>query len=179
MGALVLFALLFTPSGEVKSIAAIVRDETGYLQVVVPKAEAAPETWGAAERATQETSLRVRGRIREDKRAPGGYELDVTDVQVIQKVPEGDPYPISLKEHGVDFLMEHRHLWVRSKTWDPEGLVSTIPALCSQLFGVLAGSTTLTGGPATGLAFAPFIVALAFLFSLFPPVSVMALVLTG
>ena len=52
--------------------------------------------------------------MRADKRAPGGYELDVTDAQVVQKVKEDDPYPISLKEHGVDFLMEHRHLWLRS-----------------------------------------------------------------
>ena len=52
--------------------------------------------------------------MRADKRAPGGYELDVTDVQVVQRVTEDDPYPISLKEHGVDFLMEHRHLWLRS-----------------------------------------------------------------
>src|SRR5207247_1986374 len=47
-------------------------------------------------------------------RAPGGYELDVSNVQIIQRVPDNDPYPISLKEHGVDFLMEHRHLWVRT-----------------------------------------------------------------
>ena len=52
--------------------------------------------------------------MRADKRAPGGYELDVEDIQVVQRVPESDPYPITLKEHGVDFLMEHRHLWVRS-----------------------------------------------------------------
>jgi len=56
----------------------------------------------------------VTGKVRADKRAPGGYELDVSDVQVVQKVPENDPFPISLKEHGVDFLMEHRHLWMRT-----------------------------------------------------------------
>src|SRR5262249_16500122 len=52
---------------------------------------------------------------RADKRAPGGYELDVQNVQVLQRVPETDPYPITPKEHGTDFLMEHRHLWVRSQ----------------------------------------------------------------
>ena len=54
------------------------------------------------------------GRVRADKRAPGGFELDVENIEVVQRVPESDPYPITLKEHGVDFLMEHRHLWVRS-----------------------------------------------------------------
>ncbi len=63
---------------------------------------------------TQESSVIVTGKVRADKRAPGGYELDVEDMQVVQRVPESDPYPITLKEHGVDFLMEHRHLWVRS-----------------------------------------------------------------
>ena len=63
---------------------------------------------------TQESSVIVTGKVRADKRAPGGYELDVTDAQVLQRVNPDDPYPISPKEHGVDFLMEHRHLWVRS-----------------------------------------------------------------
>ena len=63
---------------------------------------------------TQESALVVTGKVRADQRAPGGYELDVSDVRVVQKVPEDDPYPISLKEHGVDFLMENRHLWVRT-----------------------------------------------------------------
>ncbi len=56
----------------------------------------------------------VTGKVRADKRAPGGYELDVTDAQVVQRVNPDDPYPITPKEHGVDFLMEHRHLWLRS-----------------------------------------------------------------
>lgn len=64
---------------------------------------------------TQESSLIVEGKVRADKRAPGGYELDVANVQVLQRVPESDPYPITPKEHGTDFLMEHRHLWVRSQ----------------------------------------------------------------
>ena len=56
----------------------------------------------------------VTGKVRADKRAPGGYELDVEDIEVVQRVPESDPYPITLKEHGVDFLQERRHLWVRT-----------------------------------------------------------------
>src|SRR5207244_86982 len=61
-----------------------------------------------------ESSVIVEGKVRADKRAPGGYELDISNVQVVQRVPESDPYPITPKEHGVDFLMEHRHLWLRS-----------------------------------------------------------------
>ena len=56
----------------------------------------------------------VTGKVRADKRAPGGFELDVSDAQVVQRVNPDDPYPITPKEHGVDFLMEHRHLWLRS-----------------------------------------------------------------
>src|SRR5213076_2250277 len=63
---------------------------------------------------TQESSVIVEGKVRADKRAPSGYELDVANVQVLQRVPDNDPFPISLKEHGIEFLMEHRHLWVRS-----------------------------------------------------------------
>ena len=91
----------------------ILRDGTGLLQGVVAK-NAAPEAFEKLKGLTQESSLSVRGKVRADKRAPGGYELDVTSADIIQKVPEAEPYPISLKEHGTDFLMEHRHLWVRT-----------------------------------------------------------------
>src|SRR6201984_3402341 len=90
------------------------RDGSGIIQGVVPKNAVTPEVFDAIKTLTQESSVIVEGKVRADKRAPGGYELDVSNVQVIQRVPENDPYPISLKEHGVDFLMEHRHLWVRS-----------------------------------------------------------------
>ena len=80
----------------------------------MPKSAVAPEVFDAIKGLTQESSVIVEGKVRADKRAPGGYELDVSGVQVLQRVSENDPYPISLKEHGVDFLMEHRHLWVRS-----------------------------------------------------------------
>src|SRR5512146_1403214 len=90
------------------------RDGSGIIQGVVAKNQVAPEVFEALKGLTQESSVIVRGKVRADKRAPGGYELDVSEVQVVQKVPENDPYPISLKEHGVDFLMEHRHLWLRT-----------------------------------------------------------------
>ena len=73
-----------------------------------------PEVFEKLKGLTQESSVIVTGKVRADKRAPGGYELDVEDVQVVQRVPESDPYPITLKDHGVDFLQERRHLWVRS-----------------------------------------------------------------
>jgi asparaginyl-tRNA synthetase len=92
----------------------IFRDGTGTIQGVVAKNAVAPEVFDALKGLTQESSVIVEGKVRADKRAPGGYELDVNNVQVVQRVPDSDPYPISLKEHGVDFLMEHRHLWVRS-----------------------------------------------------------------
>src|ERR1700693_89072 len=92
----------------------IFRDGTGLMQGVVPKSAVAPEVFEAVKGLTQESSVIVEGKVRADKRAPGGYELDVSAVEVVQRVSENDPYPISLKEHGVDFLMEHRHLWVRT-----------------------------------------------------------------
>jgi asparaginyl-tRNA synthetase len=92
----------------------ILRDGTGVIQGVVAKNAVAPEVFDSLKGLTQESSLIVEGKIRADKRAPGGYEMDISNVQVLQRVPDDDPYPISLKEHGVDFLMEHRHLWVRS-----------------------------------------------------------------
>ena len=90
------------------------RDGSGVIQGVVPKNAVTPEVFEAVKTLTQESSVVVEGKVRADKRAPGGYELDVSNVQVIQRVPENDPFPIALKEHGVDFLMEHRHLWVRT-----------------------------------------------------------------
>jgi asparaginyl-tRNA synthetase len=91
------------------------RDGSGIIQGVVPKNAVTPEIFEAVKTLTQESSVIVEGKVRADKRAPGGYELDVQNVQVLQRVPENDPYPITPKEHGTDFLMEHRHLWVRSQ----------------------------------------------------------------
>jgi asparaginyl-tRNA synthetase len=90
------------------------RDGSGVIQGVVAKNAVPAEVFDSVKGLTQESSVIVEGKVRADKRAPGGYELDVSNLQVIQRVSENDPYPISLKEHGVDFLMEHRHLWVRT-----------------------------------------------------------------
>ena len=92
----------------------IFRDGSGLIQGVVPKAAVSPEVFDRVKHLTQESAVIVTGKVRADKRAPGGYELDVNDVRVVEKVPVDDPFPISLKEHGPDFLMEHRHLWVRT-----------------------------------------------------------------
>ncbi|HEX7251241.1 MAG TPA: asparagine--tRNA ligase [Thermoanaerobaculia bacterium] len=96
-------------SGKIQFL--IVRDGTGYLQVVVPKAEVPGSVWEAAEKAAQEASLAVTGTVREDKRAPGGYEMTATSVEILGP---SENYPITPKEHGVDFLMSQRHLWMRS-----------------------------------------------------------------
>jgi asparaginyl-tRNA synthetase len=92
----------------------IFRDGSGIIQGVVAKNAVSPEVFDAVKGLTQESSVVVEGRVRSDKRAPGGYELDVSGIEVLERVPDSDPFPISLKEHGVDFLMEHRHLWVRT-----------------------------------------------------------------
>lgn len=92
----------------------IFRDGSGTIQGIVPKAAVRAEVFEAIKGLTQESSVVVTGKVRADKRAPGGYELDVEGIEVVQRVPEDTPFPISLKEHGTDFLMEHRHLWIRT-----------------------------------------------------------------
>ena len=92
----------------------IFRDGTGTVQGIFPKAAVPPEVFETIKGLTLESSVIVTGKVRADKRAPGGFELDVQDLKVVQQVPESDPYPITLKEHGVEFLMEHRHLWIRT-----------------------------------------------------------------
>src|SRR5437763_4696320 len=89
----------------------IIRDGSGYLQCVVFKKEVTEETWAAADAATQESSVRVTGTVRAEGRAPGGVELGVETFEIVGAAAE---YPISPKEHGTDFLMNHRHLWLRS-----------------------------------------------------------------
>jgi asparaginyl-tRNA synthetase len=97
-----------------KLIFPIFRDGTGVIQGVVPKNQVTLEVFDTLKNLTDESSVVVTGKVRADKRAPGGYELDVSDVKVVQRVPEDDPFPIARKEHGIDFLMENRHLWVRT-----------------------------------------------------------------
>lgn len=89
----------------------LVRDGTGIIQAVVLEDDVQPQTFEAAQMATQESSIIVKGTVRADKRAPGGYELAATELEVVQLA---EPYPITPKEHGVSFLMDHRHLWLRS-----------------------------------------------------------------
>ena len=106
---------LYAKTGKGKLQFLQVRDGTGVIQCVVFKKEVSPEAFDAALRLTQESSLVVTGRVRADERAPGipgGIEIDVTDLEVIQFVT--DEYPITLKEHGIDFLLSNRHLWIRS-----------------------------------------------------------------
>jgi asparaginyl-tRNA synthetase len=90
----------------------ILRDGFGYLQCVVFRPEVAEEVWETAVELTQESSLEVSGLLVADDRAPGGFELKVVGLQPIQIAPE---YPIGKKDHGPDFLLNHRHLWLRSR----------------------------------------------------------------
>jgi len=88
-----------------------IRDGTGELQAILSKATMDEEQFKAASHLTQESSIEVTGRIRADDRAPGGYELDVSHIHILQLA---EPFPIQPKEHSVGFLMDHRHLWLRS-----------------------------------------------------------------
>jgi len=91
----------------------IFRDGTGIIQGVVSQKDQ-PEAFDALKGMTQESSVEVTGTIHAEPRAPGGFEIRLTGVNVIQRVSESDPYPIQLKEHGVDFLLDKRHLWIRT-----------------------------------------------------------------
>jgi asparaginyl-tRNA synthetase len=97
-----------------KIVFPLIRDGSGIIQGVVLRSAVPPEVFEHARGLTQESSLRVTGKVREDERAPGGYELDVSGLEIVQYVPPERPYPITPKEHGVEFLMDHRHLWLRS-----------------------------------------------------------------
>ena len=90
----------------------ILRDGTGLVQCVVVKEETDDETFNLEPILTQESSVIITGTVREEARSVGGFELGVKSIQIIQVSEE---YPISPKEHGTDFLMNHRHLWLRSK----------------------------------------------------------------
>ena len=91
----------------------IFRDGTGIIQGVCALKEN-PEAFESLKGLTQESSVIVTGNIRAEKRAPGGYEIGVSKIHIVQKVPESTPFPIQLKEHGVDFLLDQRHLWIRT-----------------------------------------------------------------
>ncbi|NLK08324.1 MAG: asparagine--tRNA ligase [Firmicutes bacterium] len=97
-------------SGRIQFV--MVRDGTGIVQGVVVKAEVTPDVFALVEELTQESSVVVKGIVRSDDRAPGGYELTITDLELVQLAED---YPITPKEHGTEFLMDHRHLWLRSR----------------------------------------------------------------
>jgi len=91
----------------------IFRDGTGIVQGVVAQ-KGNPAAFDAMKSLTQESAVIVSGKVHADQRAPGGFELQISTVEIVHRVPEELPYPIQLKEHGVDFLLENRHLWMRT-----------------------------------------------------------------
>ncbi|HLG32787.1 MAG TPA: asparagine--tRNA ligase [Ignavibacteriaceae bacterium] len=97
-------------SGKVKFI--IIRDGTGYLQCIYFKGNVSEEIFGIVDKLGQESSIEVTGKVKEEPRAPGGFELDATDLRIIQDAKD---YPITPKDHGIEFLLDNRHLWLRSK----------------------------------------------------------------
>src|ERR1051325_9700545 len=90
----------------------ILRDGTGFIQAVVSKAAVGDEQFKAADHLSQESAIVVQGKARTDSRAPGGYEIDVSKLETIE--PSVD-YPITPKEHGIDYLLDRRHLWIRAE----------------------------------------------------------------
>ncbi len=104
---------LFNKRGSKGLYFLIVRDGSGFVQCVVPEDEVDEASWQAAGDANQEASLAVRGTVSADERAPGGYEVQV---DAVEHLGESHDYPITPKEHGIDFLMNHRHLWLRSQS---------------------------------------------------------------
>ncbi|MEO8233531.1 MAG: amino acid--tRNA ligase-related protein, partial [Ignavibacteriota bacterium] len=96
-------------SGKIKFI--ILRDGSGYLQCVYFKDNLTEEVFDKADKIGQESSIEVTGKVKEEPRAPGGFELDATDLKVIS---EAHDYPITPKDHGIEFLLDNRHLWLRS-----------------------------------------------------------------
>jgi asparaginyl-tRNA synthetase len=96
-------------SGRVRFI--LVRDGTGILQCTIFSPEKEHPLFDKFEELTQESSLIIRGKVKEEKRAPGGYELEIDDIEIVHIAKD---YPITPKSHGISFLMDHRHLWLRS-----------------------------------------------------------------
>ncbi len=96
-------------SGKVRFL--LIRDGTGIIQGTITSPEKENPLFEKFDSLTQESSLIVRGRVKEDRRAPGGYEIEIEEIEILQIAQD---YPITLKSHGTSFLMEHRHLWLRS-----------------------------------------------------------------
>jgi len=108
----VLKGWLYNKSSKGKIHFLLLRDGTGVIQCVMVRGEVPEDVFNIYDCLTQESSFEVIGKVREDRRAPGGYELELTDLKIVQIAQE---YPITPKTHGTAFLMEHRHLWLRSK----------------------------------------------------------------
>ena len=130
----------------------VIRDGSGYAQGVVVKKEVSPEVFETAGLLTQESSFEMRGTVRKEPRAPGGYEIGVTGLTPFHIAEE---YPISPKEHGVEFLMDQRHLWLRSSRQHAVLRIrSEVVAACRQFFDdrgyVLVDSPILTPAACEG-----------------------------
>jgi asparaginyl-tRNA synthetase len=130
----------------------IVRDGSGYLQCVVVKKEVSEETWRAVEEVTQESTVRITGTVRAEPRAPGGVELGVEAFEITALTQD---YPITPKEHGTAFLMDIRHLWLRSaKQHAVLRIRNEIEQSCRDFFYerdfVLIDSPILTANAAEG-----------------------------
>jgi asparaginyl-tRNA synthetase len=114
----------------------LVRDGTGFIQCVAFKGDLTPELFEQISHLPQESSVIITGAVREDKRAPGipgGYEVGIKDLQVVQSADLD--YPMSLKDHGVDFALDHRHLWIRMQSqWAILGIRATVMAATREYF---------------------------------------------
>ncbi|MCA9735816.1 MAG: asparagine--tRNA ligase [Deferribacteres bacterium] len=107
-----LFGWLYNKRGKGKIAFLLLRDGTGIVQCVMSKADVGEEIFSRANDIPQESAIKITGKVNSDERAPGGYEIHVTDFEIVSLAEE---YPITPKEHGTTFLMDHRHLWLRSK----------------------------------------------------------------
>ena len=122
---------LYAKTGKGKIQFLQIRDGTGIMQAVLFKPNLSPEIFEAGKRLTQESAVTVRGKVQANDRAPGvpgGYEIDTVDLEVLQIAEE---YPLGRKAHGVEFLLENRHLWIRSrKQWALLRLRATVMRAC-------------------------------------------------
>lgn len=128
------------------------RDGTGRIQGVTSKNDVTPEVWGACQKLTMESSVELAGTVKEEKRSPYGFEMQVKDLKVIQLA---DEYPIAKKEHGVDFLMDQRHLWIRSPRQEAilkirDGIIWALREFFHKNDFILTDSPILTGVAAEG-----------------------------
>jgi asparaginyl-tRNA synthetase len=126
---------LYNKTHKGKLIFMMLRDGTGFIQAVIFKDNFTETFFEELQRLPQESSIKVTGQVRADKRARGGYELQASEVDVVQMAQE---YPISPKEHGIDFLMDQRHLWLRSSK--PHAILKVrhqVIAACREYFNNL------------------------------------------